>query len=355
MIDLKAVHVSIIVPAHNNPGDLDACLSALINESTAESEIIVVDDASTDDTASIAVQRGVRLLQLTKNSGPGAARNYGVRHSTGDILCFVDADVVVAPDVVRRLISVFDKNSEVAAIFGSYDSQPRETGVVSQYKNLLHHFVHQNGNPEASTFWAGCGAIRRSVFEEIGGFDEKRFARASIEDIELGYRLRQSGYRILLDKSLHCTHLKRWDLRTLIKTDITCRAVPWTRLILETKKCPEDLNLKIDQRVCCALVAAACACLAFAFMQPKSLGVSAAALIGVIVLNRKLYAFFSRQHGILFAIACIALHVGYYLYSGLSYLYAWAEFQVRRPPAFRGTPDLERAAHSVKAQNPEND
>jgi GT2 family glycosyltransferase len=289
MIEPNSVDISIIVPVHNNPGDLDDCLSALIAASTAESEITVVDDASTDDTASIAVQRGVRLLQLTKNSGPGAARNYGVRHSRGDILCFVDADVLVAANVVRRLIAAFDENPEVAAIFGSYDSQPRETGVVSQYRNLLHHFVHQNSNPEASTFWAGCGAIRRSVFEDIGGFDEKRFPQPSIEDIELGYRLRQSGYRILLDKSLQCTHLKRWNLRTLIRTDIACRAVPWSRLILETKKPPDDLNVKMDQRVCCALVALACACLAFAFMEPKLLGVSAAAVIGVVFINRKHY------------------------------------------------------------------
>ena len=78
---------------------------------------------------------------------------------------------------------------------------PRLQGVVSQYRNLLHHFVHQHGNSEASTFWAGCGAIRRSVFEEMGGFDEQRFPTPSIEDIELGYRLRQAGHRILLDKA----------------------------------------------------------------------------------------------------------------------------------------------------------
>jgi GT2 family glycosyltransferase len=350
MIDPNPLHISIIVPVHNNPGDLDDCLSGLMRASTADSEIIVVDDASTDDTASIPVQRGVRLLQLTKNSGPAAARNHGALHSNGDILFFVDADVVGAPDVVRRVISVFDENPEVAAVFGSYDNRPREMGVVSQYRNLLHHFVHQNGNPEASTFWAGCGAIRRSVFEAIGRFDEKRFARPSIEDIELGYRLRQSGYRILLDKALQCTHLKRWDLRSLINTDIACRAVPWSRLILETKKRPDDLNLKMDQRVCFALVAVACACLAFAFIQPKLLGLSAAAVIGVAVLNRKLYAFFLHQHGIFFATACIALHLLYYFYSGLSYLYAWADFQLRRLPKFRSTPDIEPAAQSLKVE-----
>ena len=58
--------------------------------------------------------------------------------------------------------------------------------MVSQYRNLLHHFVHQHGHAEASTFWAGCGAIRRAAFDAVGGFDAARFPRPSIEDIELG-------------------------------------------------------------------------------------------------------------------------------------------------------------------------
>ena len=193
--------------------------------------------------------------------------------------------------------------------------------------------MHQNGHSEASTFWAGCGAIRRSVFESIGGFDAKRFLRPSIEDIELGYRLRQSGNRILLDKKLQVTHLKRWTLYSLIRTDITCRAVPWSRLILETKNAPRDLNLNAGQKLSLVLVALACLFLAAAVIQPLYLAVSMAALLGVVVINRKLYLFFFRQKGLLFAAASILLHLLYYLYSGLSYVYAWAEFQLKRAAA----------------------
>ena len=155
----------------------------------------------------------------------------------------------------------------MTAVFGSYDSRPAAAGLVSRYRNLLHHFVHQNGNREASTFWAGCGAIRRSVFEKIGGFGSKRFSRPSIEDIELGYCLRQAGYRILLDKGLQGTHLKRWNLYSLIRTDISCRALPWSRLILESKRLPDDLNLKIGQRVSFGLVALACVSVILALVQ----------------------------------------------------------------------------------------
>ena len=328
--------ISIIVPVYNNSSHIIDCLSGLIASCCPGSEIIVVDDASTDDTPSIAARMGVRVLRLEKNSGPAAARNYGARQAQGDILFFVDADVVLAPDAVRLVAKVFEEQPDFAAAFGSYDVRPKAKGLVTQYRNLLHHFVHQNGHPEASTFWGGCGAIRRSVFGEIGGFDEKRFPQPSIEDIELGYRLRQAGYRILLVKALQATHLKRWNLRSLIRTDITCRAIPWSRLILETKKVPDDLNLKLGQRVSVALVALACAFLALAVFRIELLALSAAALLGVVILNRRLYTFFFRQRGLFFSIGCIPLHLLYFLYSGISYLYVWISLQLRGP-AIRGS------------------
>src|SRR5262249_49451014 len=151
-----------------------------------------------------------------------------------------------------------------------------------------------------------------------------------IEDIELGYRLRQSGYRILLDKGLQGTHLKSWNLYTLIRTDISCRAMPWSRLILETKKLPNDLNLKLGQRVSFALVALACVFALGSIVQPSLLVGSAAALVAVGVLNRKLYLTFFRQHGFFFTAACIPLHLLYYLYSGLTYVSVWLEYHLRR-------------------------
>jgi glycosyltransferase involved in cell wall biosynthesis len=320
--------LSIIVPAHNAGTDISECLGALKAAAESDTEIIVVDDASTDDTLSTAQRAGVAVFNLERNSGPAAARNYGARQARGDILFFVDADVVIAPDALQRVKKAFAKQSKLAAVFGSYDDKPRAQGMASQYRNLLHHYVHQNGNPEASTFWAGCGAIRRSVFEEVGGFDEERFPRPSIEDIELGYRLRQLGHRILLDKSLQGTHLKQWKLFTLLRTDIFGRALPWSRLILESRNAPDDLNLKVGQRVSFAFVALACFFLPLGLIWPAWLAVSAAALLGVVGINRHIYAFFFQKRGIAFAARCVPLHLLYYLYSGLTYFFVWLGFRI---------------------------
>jgi len=329
-MSIDRVRGSVIVPVYNNARDIGECLSALTACSAFTTEIIVVDDASTDESPSVAASLGARVLRLPKNSGPSAARNYGARQAVGEILLFVDADVLVMPSHIDRLLTVLEEQPNIAAIFGSYDAEPRASGLISGYRNLLHHFMHQNGNQEASTFWAGCGAIRRSVFEEIGGFDEKQFRHSSIEDIELGYRLRRAGYRILLDKRVQATHLKKWTLRSMISTDVSARAVPWAKLIIQTKKAPDDLNLKRGQRLSVALTGLAGVSLLFAPLRPELLHFSMAALIAIFFLNRKLYAFFFRQRGIFFAIRCIPLHLLYYLYSGSSYLFAWLDFQRRR-------------------------
>ena len=315
--------LSIVVPAFNNPRDLEDCLSALLAEATPHTEIIVVDDGSTEQICSVATTKGVSVVRLDQNAGPSSARNAGARRATGDIVLFIDSDVVVSSGAIDRLLQVFAANDDVTAVFGSYNNRPRATGVVSQYRNLLHHYVHQTGNPEASTFWAGFGAIRRQAFEAVGGFDEKRFTRC-MEDIELGYRLRRAHKRILLDKRIQGTHLKRWTLRSIVTTDVRCRALPWTRMMLENKV-PSDLNLKPSQRASVALTGVACLFLPLGLFQVGALVVTLAAILAVIALNWNLYMFFERERGVLFTLASIPLHLLYFVYSGLTFLYVWCD------------------------------
>ncbi len=140
----------------------------------------------------------------------------------------------------------------LSALIGSYDDDPHTKDFLSQYRNLMHHYVHQAGQEAASTFWSGCGAIRRRVFEEVSGFNET-YGRPAIEDIELGYRLHQNGHKVLLDHDLTVKHLKQWTFWKLVKTDIFDRGIPWTELILRDRHMPNDLNIQLSQRVSVAL------------------------------------------------------------------------------------------------------
>ena len=94
----------------------------------------------------------------------------------------------------------------------------------------------------ATTFWSGCGAVRRSLFLDMGGFDES-YARPCIEDIELGARLTRSGHAIVLRKSMQVTHLKKWTFWSMLKSDIWDRAVPWTNLVLREGKLPVSFEV----------------------------------------------------------------------------------------------------------------
>lgn len=330
---LERARLSIVVPVYNDPGNLADCLKALRTAMIPGCELIVVDDGSPDEAcATVARQAGATVIRLERNAGPAAARNRGVAAATGDIVFFVDADVAVAPDAVQRVADAFAECPELGAVFGSYDDTPRAPAMVSQYRNLLHHWVHQQGHEEASTFWAGCGAVRRACFLEVGGFDALRFRRPAIEDIELGYRLCRRGYRIRLDKHLQGKHFKSWTLTSVIRTDILSRALPWSRLVLEGGGAPNDLNLKLGQRLSGVLVLLALAALALAPIRPVLLWVTAATLAAVTVMNWPLYRFFLARRGVWFLARALPLHWLYYLYSTLTYLAIWIEVHARRAP-----------------------
>jgi GT2 family glycosyltransferase len=240
--------VSVVIPVRNGPKDIADCLAAIARSTRAPTEILVVDDASVDDTAAVALSLGARVLRLPENVGPAAARNRGAELARGDILFFTDADVRVHPDTIDRAVAALTRTDEFAAVLGSYDETPSDPGFISQYKNLFHHWVHQHAKEEAQTFWTGCGAVRRETFLAIGGFNEG-YGRPSIEDIELGFRLRAAGCRIRLDKGMQATHAKRWTWFDLMRTDILLRGAPWIALMLRDRYAPSDLNLSIASKI----------------------------------------------------------------------------------------------------------
>ncbi|MFB3776150.1 MAG: glycosyltransferase family 2 protein [Bryobacteraceae bacterium] len=244
--------VSVIIPVYNSAAHLRTCLTHLAQWPAGPLELIVVDDGSTDDSAEVARSFGAVVLSTGGRRGPARARNIGARVARGEILFFIDSDVCVHPDTLERVRRDFGEHPELDALIGSYDSTPQSPDFISQYKNLMHSYVHQRGRLQACTFWSGCGAIRRKVFLEHAGFDES-YERPAIEDIELGYRLRQAGRNMVLDKDLQVTHLKHWTFWSLLKTDVLDRGIPWTELILRDRYMPNDLNLELSQRVSVAL------------------------------------------------------------------------------------------------------
>jgi cellulose synthase/poly-beta-1,6-N-acetylglucosamine synthase-like glycosyltransferase len=311
------MRVTVIIPARDAATTLPRCLSALVASTSPPSEVIVADDGSTDATGDVAARAGARVLRLGDGPlGPAAARNRGAAAARGDLLVFLDADVAVHDDALALFRASFEADGGLAALFGSYDADPPELGLVSRYKNLLHLYTHQHSHREASTFWAGCGVIRRDVFLESGGFDEA-YRVPSIEDIQLGFRLRQAGLNIRSCPGVQATHLKRWSLWSLIRTDVARRAIPWSRLIVRTGVLPDDLNVCRRARLSAAAAWLAVASLLVAWWVPPSAAVAMSALLLLGFWNRDLLRFFRGRGGLGFAIGAGMLHTFYFLYSSL--------------------------------------
>lgn len=319
---------AVVVPARNCPSTLQRVLLALSASDLPRDQwqLIVVDDCSTDATAEIADPFADLVIRLTGGPhGPAFARNHGAAATTAPVVIFIDADVCVHRDTVRRLVDalehgVDDCPNAPVAVFGLYDTHPAAPGVVSQYRNLLHHYVHWTSAGDVDTFWAGCGAVRRTAFIAAGMFDEQRFPRPQIEDIELGYRFGDRGERILILPEVQGTHLKRWTLGRMLATDFSDRAVPWMRLILERRALGRavTLNLRPAEKVYTllawfALLLMLVSAITLNWRYVAGAGV---ALLPVLWGNRRLLRWFARERGFRFALAVVPLRLLFYLTSG---------------------------------------
>ncbi|HEY7530200.1 MAG TPA: glycosyltransferase [Gemmatimonadota bacterium] len=313
---------------------LRAALAARAAAGGWPGRIVVVDDGS-DPAQAAALADAVRsahaepglagalaLVRLPASRGPAAARNRGAREAGAatEVLGFLDADLEVsARAFIRARSRMASLPHRVAGVFGSYDDRPESPGFPGRFRNLLHHWIHQQGAGEAETFWAGLGFLRREAFDAAGGFDET-FRAASIEDIELGLRLRDAGWALRLDPDLQGRHLKDWSLASAFRADVAHRAYPWTLLSLTRRRFPSTLNLAARQRLAAAGALALPAGLAAAAWFPPAATVAAAGLGAVVATNRGLYALAARRGGARFALAAVPLHLIHYLASWIGLL-----------------------------------
>lgn len=320
--------ISVILPVYNGGPALARSLLALsATDFSGAWELIVVDDGSTDDSASLAQASGARVLTTASpRSGPAAARNLGARYAAGDVLLFLDADVLVRSNTVSHAVSFLTTHDHYAAVFGSYDATPTCRHFVSQVKNLFHHYTHQTANPEADTFWAGCGAIHRTAFWAAGGFDAHRYPRPMIEDIELGRRLLQHGYRIGLDKTWQVTHQKCWTVGSWLWSDLRDRGIPWWRLILDTRTLPNDLNVDGRSRTAVVLVTLLAASLTGSLWYPALWLSNALLVLSLLAVGWPLYRWFAQQRGGWFALRVIPWHWAYWGIGVLSIVVGTAQW-----------------------------
>lgn len=314
--------ISVIVPAYRAAHYLERSLPPLIamRDRGDVKEVIVIDDCSPEpSTVETARRLGAATFVMPANSGPGAARNFAARKASGEIFWLVDADVVAHESGPRQIREAF-KDPNTGAVFGSYDNAPPERNFASTYKNLLHRYYHQRARHDSDSFWSGCGAVRRSVYFNLGGFDEKKFGRPAIEDVEFGHRIREAGWKIKLLPELLGTHLKRWTLPEVIRTDVFQRAVPWSYLILSGRGVNNDLNVSTAERARAVVAGLFFVSAAAAGLFPPYSLLALLTLGGLVAaINAPLFMFFLEERGPWFALRAVLYHQFYYLYSSATF------------------------------------
>ena len=325
--------VAVIVPCHNGGNQLKRCIEPLLKLDSSQFRLLIVDDASTDDVAIRLAQKHQISIATTGSTpvGPAMARNLGAAESADcDYLAFVDADIVVEASALPSMLAFLEANDDYSAVFGSYDDEPDSPGLVSRYKNLFHHYTHQQGNPEAESFWCGIGMVRQSVFVAFDGFS-RRYARPSIEDVEFGFRLRRQGYRIALLNNVLGKHLKHWSLYSWLHTDIFCRAIPWSRLLVQdANTLPDTLNLGLQERLTALLAIGALGSMLLALVKPWFILPLLLCASGFLWLQRGFFGLLLEKGGYRQLGAGVVLHVGYYVLASTVFVLVWLCSRIER-------------------------
>jgi len=208
--------ISIIIPVYNSSITLNECLKSIFDSTYKNYEVIVVSDNSKDNSVDIAKKYQTKIIELTENKGPAVARNIGAESSKGEILLFLDSDVIIKKDSLDLIIDKFEEK-EINAIQGIYSHEPNYKYLATQfYQSYLSYYVWPENKKYASTLVTACFAIRKMIFDNLNGFDVN-IENASCEDEKFGYSLINNGYKIIILRNLKVIHNVNYGIKKFIK------------------------------------------------------------------------------------------------------------------------------------------
>jgi len=265
--------ISVIIPVKDGGQVIRECLQAVASQRGLDDdyEVIVVDDGSTDATAEIAREYGVRVISQP-NAGAAAARNTGARAARGEILAFTDADCSPTPDWLFQLTAPFNDPGVVAAK-GSYLTRQRSLVarfVQLEYESKYARMARMQSIDFIDTYSAG---YLRSVFLQNSGFNPA-FPVPSVEDQEFSFRLARKGYRMVFVPQAKVYHLHDRSLAEYIRRKFNIGY--WKVLLLRwlPEKILDDSHTPTSERFQILLLGLALLALIAGIFLPSMLWVS---------------------------------------------------------------------------------
>lgn len=325
----RAILLSVVVSTRDSAGTLKEVLMAIRASEPPSSayEVIVVDDGSVDASVAIAARYADTVIKLSgPRSGPAYSRNRGVELARGDVVAFVDGDVVIEPDTLARMLAILAERPDVDGVSASNDANAGPSNFMSQYWNLLLRFGEQGRPGPCAQLRPSCGAVRRSAFLAAGMYDEWRFATASLEGVELGERLLQTGGGVLLNPQLKVGHRRRWNLRSVChevwgRGKMLARSLGYSRM---HALAPGEVIFTLSRTLTPAIALGGTLVLAGAFVSPPHSAADAGmAVLVLLVANLPIHRFYAQSRGVAFAIASAPLHLVVQIVAGTALCSGW--------------------------------
>ncbi|MET7294986.1 glycosyltransferase family A protein [Streptomyces griseoloalbus] len=296
--------VSVVVPMYNDRRTIDLCLNSVRAQTYPRLEVIVVDDSSTDDSAALAAQHPVTLVRAERNGGPGATRNLGVRHASGDIVFFLDADVTMHPEAIAQAVALFEENPSYGAVFGIPDKEPLfDEGLVCDYRILQYHYWRKSAEGLVSGGYYALGAVRRSAFLKAGWFNP---ALRQTEEIDHAERL-AALHPMLLTSRVRGRLADETAMRPLLRKAFV-RSRLRVPFYLDRGRAMQGMETggRAAASVLATLVLVSLPAVA---VWPLAAVVPAAALLLFVLADLGQYAFVARHRGAGFLLFFIGCHL----------------------------------------------
>ncbi|HXK60704.1 MAG TPA: glycosyltransferase family A protein [Acidobacteriota bacterium] len=294
--------ISVVIPAYNAASHLEICLKALSANDLRNTEIVVVDDGSTDGSGAIAAAFGCRCLPTPGRQGPAGARNLGFRETLHPYVLFLDSDIVLPSNaliLMRETLDLYAHRSDVAGVLGQYAEQLPWDDFWTNYKNLASCYLYRITETQSPFLHTAMLCIRREVLQEAGGFDP---TLTHGEDFSLGARLGARGYRFIIDRRINGQHLKRYSFTGVFREDWRrVRQLASIQLPAEARRFSYKAH-RWNRLISLFLPGMVVGCLASSLFDLQFLRVAAVLVLGFFLLNMHFLLYCRKKRGRWFAL-----------------------------------------------------
>lgn len=296
--------ISVVIPNRNGEKTIGLCLEALSRSAHNSFEVIVVDDASTDNSISIIEKYPCTLIKMKQQVGASAARNIGAQLSSGTLLFFTDADCLVYEDTLSRAEGYARHFDADTVIGGTYTPKPYDKSFYSSFQSIFIHYCELKNTGQPDYIAAHAMVIPETVFRESGGFPVDFLP--IIEDVEFSHRLRKKGYRLVMMPELQVRHIFGFRGMADSIRNGYMKSKFWTVYSLGNKDLLTDsgtASIELKMNVLALFVSLTLAAAHFLSSNGIFLILLAALIVANLSLNLKLFSFFNRTGTKIFLIA----------------------------------------------------